>query len=98
MRLTAQATPAPTPLLTHFLGFCSHRSYSYNDYRRRNPNGRTGFAGRGTLSRWGPNHTTELLLTRLVHSLNFSSIIKSLSFRWSINDAGYYVSRNGRQV
>eukprot|EP00049_Salpingoeca_infusionum_P015322 m.296406 g.296406 ORF g.296406 m.296406 type:complete len:1878 (+) comp15856_c0_seq7:340-5973(+) len=30
----------------------------------RNPLGRTGIAGRGCLTRWGPNHFTEVLVTR----------------------------------
>ena len=29
-----------------------------------NPNGRTGFRGRGSLGRWGPNHTVAVIVSR----------------------------------
>lgn len=32
----------------------------------RNPLGRTGCKGRGTLGRWGPNHAADPIVTRLV--------------------------------
>ena len=30
----------------------------------RNPNGRTGYSGRGLLLLWGPNHAIDAVLTR----------------------------------
>jgi hypothetical protein len=35
----------------------------------RNPTGRTGFAGRGLLALWGPNHANDIVLTRLVNAI-----------------------------
>ena len=34
----------------------------------RNPKGRTGIAERGQLLRWGPNHTTDPIITRFEFS------------------------------
>jgi len=31
----------------------------------RNPMGRTGLIGRGSLGRWGPNHAADPIVTRL---------------------------------
>ena len=38
--------------------------YDLADGLPRNPNGRTGFCGRGALGRWGPNHSVAILVTR----------------------------------
>lgn len=36
--------------------------------RPLNPNGRTGICGRGLLGRWGPNHSSLLIVTRWFHN------------------------------
>ena len=38
--------------------------YAIVDGLPRNPMGRTGFAGRGALGRWGVNHQTHVAITR----------------------------------
>ena len=53
----------------------------------RNPRGRTGIAGRGTLYKWGPNHATDSIVTRYHPAtgvLQFAAVWRKLDGKWAI--------------
>ena len=43
----------------------------------RNPIARTGFAGRGSLGRWGPNHIADTIVTRWLRNENGEIVYRS---------------------
>ncbi|KAK6191631.1 hypothetical protein SNE40_003273 [Patella caerulea] len=66
----------------------------------RNPEGRTGLCGRGSLGRWGPNHAADPIVTRWKNSekkiLQFVAVQRKDNGEWAIPggmvDAGEVVS------
>jgi len=48
----------------------------------RNPCGRTGLAGRGTLGKWGPNHAADPIVTRLVWNEVQFNFLNAEMFLW----------------
>jgi ADP-ribose pyrophosphatase len=50
-----------------------------------NPEGRTGLRGRGILGRWGPNHATDPLISRLNNGkLQYIAIERSDTGQWAL--------------
>uniref|UniRef100_A0AC35FVW0 Nudix hydrolase domain-containing protein n=1 Tax=Panagrolaimus sp. PS1159 TaxID=55785 RepID=A0AC35FVW0_9BILA len=50
-----------------------------------NPEGRTGLRGRGVLGRWGPNHATDPLISRLNNGkLQYIAIERSDTGQWAL--------------
>ncbi|XP_017135395.1 ADP-ribose pyrophosphatase, mitochondrial isoform X2 [Drosophila miranda] len=47
-----------------------HGAYEVRDGLPRNPIGRTGLSGRGSLGRWGPNHAADPIVTRWKRDAN----------------------------
>ncbi|XP_034656777.1 ADP-ribose pyrophosphatase, mitochondrial isoform X1 [Drosophila subobscura] len=47
-----------------------HGAYAIKDGLPRNPIGRTGLSGRGSLGRWGPNHAADPIVTRWKRNSN----------------------------
>ncbi|XP_022227303.1 ADP-ribose pyrophosphatase, mitochondrial isoform X3 [Drosophila obscura] len=47
-----------------------HGAYEVKDGLPRNPIGRTGLSGRGSLGRWGPNHAADPIVTRWKRDAN----------------------------
>ncbi|PAV59939.1 hypothetical protein WR25_17396 [Diploscapter pachys] len=67
------------------------------DGRPLNPQGRTGFMGRGVLGRWGPNHAADPLVTRVKNgTLQFVAIKRGDTGNWALPggmvDAGEEIS------
>ena len=56
--------------------------------------GRTGFCGRGSLARWGPNHTLDTIITRCGdwHSSPISIL------RWALTHTMDFVKKDGKKV
>ena len=48
----------------------------------RNPCGRTGLRGRGTLGKWGPNHAADPVVTRFVMTVFCSIYTENLNHPW----------------
>lgn len=80
----------------------------------RNPRGRTGLMGRGSLPRWGPNHVFEFIITRYTYFLSrvylylylcvylcvcvFECTHSLFLCRWAFTQQGDPVYRDGRRV
>ncbi|ESO95373.1 hypothetical protein LOTGIDRAFT_117098 [Lottia gigantea] len=71
----------------------------------RNPMGRTGLTGRGSLGRWGPNHAADPIVTRWKNKdkkiLQFVAVQRKDNGEWAIPggmvDAGEVVSQTLRR-
>ena len=107
-RLTARATSlstasvilAPTTLSMACLGvmhaYLIEKGYTH--LHHSNPTGRTGFAGRGLLDYWGPNHCVDPVITRCGARLKLLDALIS-HCRWARhNQSGEIKSRDGKNV